>query len=331
MNQAITSRIVLWASLLGTGSQAALLAESTADAPDGWQPAAPREEIRPAFSYEAQGGRNGMGALLIRHDHRPGLDGRWTKTIAVEGGQYYRFQSFRKTTGVPNARQSAVVRLLCRTPGQKVLRDEATGSSSDPLARYVTDVLPGFTPTAEAEYPTDKATDSSGWTEVSEVYRVPSKATRAVVELHLQWARLGQVAWSDVSLRPCSPPTGRKVRLAAAHFRPKEGKTPADKCRLFAPLIEEAARQKADLVVLPETLSYYGTGSTFAQCAEPIPGPCTDYFGSLAQKHNLYIVAGLVERAEHLVYNVAVLLGPDGKVAGKYRKVCLPETRSQPG
>jgi predicted amidohydrolase len=44
----------------------------------------------------------------------------------------------------------------------------------------------------------------------------------------------------------------------------------------------------------------------------------------LAKKHNLYIVAGLNEREGHLIYNVAVLLGPDGSVAGKYRKVCLP-------
>jgi predicted amidohydrolase len=63
---------------------------------------------------------------------------------------------------------------------------------------------------------------------------------------------------------------------------------------------------------------------SYAECAEPIPGPSTDYFGQLAKKYNFYIVAGLLERDQHLVYNVAVLIGPDGKVAGKYRKVCLP-------
>src|SRR5205085_5815722 len=81
---------------------------------------------------------------------------------------------------------------------------------------------------------------------------------------------------------------------------------------------------KADLVVLPETLTYYKTGLTYADAAESVPGPSTDYFAALAKKHNLYIVAGLLEREQHLVYNVAVLLDPDGAVAGKYRKVCLP-------
>ena len=61
-----------------------------------------------------------------------------------------------------------------------------------------------------------------------------------------------------------------------------------------------------------------------ADCAEPIPGPSTEYFGKLAKKHDLYIVAGLLERDGHLVYNVAVLIGPDGKIVGKYRKVSLP-------
>ena len=47
-------------------------------------------------------------------------------------------------------------------------------------------------PSAEPDYPTDGATDSEGWTTVSGVYRAPAKATRAVVELHLQWAPKGE-------------------------------------------------------------------------------------------------------------------------------------------
>ena len=182
----------------------------------------------------------------------------------------------------------------------------------------------GAQPTAEPEYPTDKTTDPRGWTEVSDTYRAPSKAARALVELRLCWAPQGKIAWSDVSLQETTAPPGRKVRLAAVHFCPHGGKTPADNCRMFAPLIAEAARQKADLVVLGECLTFAGTGYTFDRAAEPIPGPSTEYFGQLAKQHNLYIVAGLCERAGHLIYNTAVLLGPDGKLVGKYRKVTLP-------
>ena len=84
-------------------------------------------------------------------------------------------------------------------------------------------------------------------------------------------------------------------------------------------------------MVLPETLTYFGTGLSYAACAEAVPGPSTAYFGELARKHNLYVVAGLLERDKHLIYNVAVLIGPDGKVVGKYRKVCLPRGEIEGG
>ena len=100
---------------------------------------------------------------------------------------------------------------------------------------------------------------------------------------------------------------------------------------MYEPLVAEAARQKADLVVLGETLTYPGLGKKYHEVAEPIPGPSTEYFGRLAKKHNLYIVAGLLERDGHLVYNVAVLIGPDGEVVGKYRKTCLPRGEVEGG
>ena len=285
------------------------------NAPPGWHTAAPRDEIRPAFAYEPTRGPSGQGAFVIQADGREGLDGFWTQAFPVRGGQYYQFRAFRRLDRVASPRRSAVVRLLWQDDGgRSVLRDEPPTTS----------FLKGFTSTAEAEHPMDRTTDARGWTEVADIYRVPSKATHAVVELHLQWAPRGRVEWSDISLVETSPPAGRKVRLAAVHFRPQGGQTPADKCRLFAPLIEEAARQRADLVVLPETLTFYGTDRRLADCAEPIPGPSTDYFGGLAKRHELYIVAGLVERERHLVYSVAALIGPDGKLVGKYRKVCLP-------
>jgi predicted amidohydrolase len=194
----------------------------------------------------------------------------------------------------------------------------------------VTNYLAGFQAVAEAEHPADKDTDARGWTEVSGAYRVPHDAKQAKVELYLLWSPRSQVEWSDVSLREINSLPQRKVRLATIHLQPK-AKTPEGNRRLFAPLIEEAARQKADLVVLPETLTYYGIGLRPDQVAEPIPGPSTEFFGALARKHDLYIVAGLYEKAEHLVYNVAVLLGPDGSVIGKFRKVTLPTSEVDAG
>jgi predicted amidohydrolase len=152
-----------------------------------------------------------------------------------------------------------------------------------------------------------------------------------MVELRLQWTT-GRVEYSGWSLTESPRPLGRKVRLATAHLRPQsKDKTPMGNCQLFAPLIADAARQRADLVVLPETLTHFGLNNTYEEAAELIPGPSTEYFGSLARTHNLYIVAGLIEREGSLIYNTAALIAPDGKLAGKYRKVTLPRSEVEAG
>ena len=289
--------------------------------PEGWSTAAPRDEIRPDFSYDPAGGRDGKGSFRITADKRDGLDGFWTRTYPITGGRYYRFHAARKVVKVALPRRSAVVRLLWQDDKGKAVPGDAPA---------VTDYLKGWVPVAEPEFPTDKEADAEGWTEVSDTYRAPAKATKAVVELHLQWAPDASIDWSEVSLTETPPPAGRKVRLATIHFRPS-GQSPASNCREYAPLIEEAAKQKADLVVLGETLTYFGTHKNYVEAAEPVPGPSTEYFGQLAKKHNLYIVAGLLEREGHLIYNVAVLLTPSGELAGKYRKVCLPRGEIQGG
>jgi predicted amidohydrolase len=305
---------------------AAAPADRSAAPPAGWQSAAPRAEIRPRFEYLPAGGRDGKGSLVIAADAREGLHGYWHRSFPLTGGRHYRFFALRKVDGAASPRRSVVARVIWKDEaGKSVLRDKPV----------VSGYLPGFPPTAEPEYPTDKATSADGWTEVSDTYLAPAKATRAVVELHLQWAPRGRVEWSEVSLSETEAPKPRKVRLAAVHLRPQRDavgeRTPMGNARLFEPLIAEAARQRADLVVLPETLTYYGLGKTYVDVAEPVPGPATDYFGGLAKRHDLYIVAGLLERDRHLVYNVAVLLGPDGRLLGKYRKVTLPRGEIEGG
>jgi predicted amidohydrolase len=284
---------------------------------ESWSHTAPRAEIEPHFVFEPQVGGKGFASLVIEADEREGLHGYWFKSVPVQGGQHYRFTARRKTDGVLSPRRSAVARILWQDDaGKEVPHDGET----------VTGVLKDWKGNAEPEYPADRPSDAHGWAGVSGVYRAPAKATKARLELHLQWAPRATVRWTGVTFEPVSPPPGRKVRLAAVHFRPQGGKTPEGNARLFAPLVADAAKQRADLLVLPETLTYYGLGKSYADCAEPVPGPSTEYFGALAREHNLYIVAGLIEREAHLIYNVAALVGPDGKFIGKYRKVALPRS-----
>ena len=299
----------------------ATIAHGADQPPDGWQSAAPREEIRPAFSFEPRGGPKNAGSLVITHDHRDGLDGWFQKSFAVNGGGYYRFHAVRKLRDVDVPRRSALVRVLWQNDAGQMV-------SADVPDRQIKEL--GHVPSAEPEFPADGVIDAQGWTTVSGTYRAPAKATRAVVELHLQWAPHGRVEWSEVQFEKVAPPPPRIARLATIHYKPR-GKSPRENCEEYAPLLAEAARQKADLVVLGETVPSVGVKRKACETAEVIPGPTTGYFGELARKYHLHIALSLYERDGHLVYNAAVLLGPDGRLIGKYRKVCLPPSEVAAG
>ena len=307
-----------FAAIVGARGRAGDARSSGSLPSNGWSAVAPRDEIRPKFAFETKGGKD---CLVIQADQRPGLAGCWQKTFAVAGGKHYRFEARYQATNVNVPRRSVVAEIHWRDDkGRRVPLD----------APVTTDFLRGATAMAETEFPATRG-ERDGWTEVSDVYLAPSRAAKAIVELHVRWAPASAVSWSDVSLTEIEPPAPRKVRLATVHFRPRGGKTPLDNCRMYEPFIIDAARQKADLVVLGETLTYVDLGKKFHEVAEPIPGPSTDYFCRLAKQHNLYLVVGLVERDGHLVYNVAVLIGPDGTIIGKYRKVCLPRSEVEAG
>jgi N-carbamoylputrescine amidase len=94
--------------------------------------------------------------------------------------------------------------------------------------------------------------------------------------------------------------------------------------------IREAARQGARLVVLQElhnSLYFCQTENTeLFDLAETIPGPSTERFGRLAKELDVVIVTSLFERrATGLYHNTAVVIEHDGTIAGKYRKMHIPD------
>lgn len=94
--------------------------------------------------------------------------------------------------------------------------------------------------------------------------------------------------------------------------------------------IRLAAEQAADLVVLQElhnSLYFCQTEDTSVfDLAETIPGPSTDEFGALAKELGIVIVLSLFERrAPGLYHNTAVVIERDGTIAGKYRKMHIPD------
>jgi para-aminobenzoate synthase, component I len=94
--------------------------------------------------------------------------------------------------------------------------------------------------------------------------------------------------------------------------------------------IAQAAQRGAELVVLQElhNTPYFcqTENPDLFDLAEPIPGPSTDFFGTLARQFGIVIVASLFERrAAGLYHNTAVVIEKDGTIAGKYRKMHIPD------
>ena len=103
-----------------------------------------------------------------------------------------------------------------------------------------------------------------------------------------------------------------------------------DNLRRLAEGISDLAKRGAELIVLQELHnSLY-----FCQVedvnnfdlAEPIPGPSTAFYGELSRQLNVVIVTSLFERrAPGLYHNTAVVIERDGNIAGKYRKMHIPD------
>ena len=103
-----------------------------------------------------------------------------------------------------------------------------------------------------------------------------------------------------------------------------------DNMRRLAGKIRKVAAEGAEVVVLQELHN----GLYFCQeenvglfdQAEPIPGPSTEFYGALAKELQVVIVTSLFERrATGLYHNTAVVLEKDGSIAGKYRKMHIPD------
>ena len=104
----------------------------------------------------------------------------------------------------------------------------------------------------------------------------------------------------------------------------------ADNKRRIAEGITDLAHQGAQLIVLQElhnTLYFCQVEDVDNfDLAEPIPGPSTDFYGQLAQSLKVVIVTSLFERrAPGLYHNTAVVIESDGTIAGKYRKMHIPD------
>ena len=120
---------------------------------------------------------------------------------------------------------------------------------------------------------------------------------------------------SRVSTRPHAG-----LRVALAQLAVEDGELEYN-MRLADEAAREAARQKADLLNLPEAADWGWLYQHARRDALPIPGKYTDFLASLAKRHRMWISAGCLEKDGEKVYNSAVLLDRSGRIVLKHRKI----------
>ena len=285
--------------LIGVGLIAASLFGAPLDFADSeWVSWAPRDEIAPRTYVDSEQGRESGGALAIAGDGNPAAYGGWHREIpGVRSGSWYRLTTYLRHEGLPQPRQNALARLAWK-------------QGSGQQARW-----PQYAHQFTAE---------GSWTKVVLDAQAPEDATTAVVQLYLANAAKGSVWWDDVSVEEIEPPGARTVRVASVNLRPSGSASSQDSVSRFLEIVEDKVSSDADIILLPEGITVVGVRATYAEVAEPIPGPTTRRLAEAARSKDAYVAAGMYERDGVAVYNTSVLLDRDGELVGKYRKVYLP-------
>lgn len=254
-----------------------------------------------------RGGREGESALRIDSKTASNF-GAWKKSFTgVMAGKNYRLEAWYRTEGVKHDARSVAPRLEWLDENGKSLRP------------------PEYAVAVE---------EKKGWKRVEIVSPAPEKAAAAEVQLGFGFAT-GAVMWDDVLFEEEDLAPNRVVKVATVFHRPRNTKSAMESVEEFCRVTQEAVSKnganRPDIICLPEGITVVGTGKSYLDVGECLPGPTTERLGKLAKELSSYVVAGIYEKEGAVLYNTAVLMGRDGKLVGKYRKTHLPREEWEAG
>jgi predicted amidohydrolase len=118
----------------------------------------------------------------------------------------------------------------------------------------------------------------------------------------------------------------REITIAAVQVKPELGEVEDNLVKMSDFVSKIASQQKVDLILFPElATSGYELGVRFTEVAQIIPGPTVNLLAQRAQEFGVFIGFGMVakEKVESIIYDAAVLVGPDGELVGEYQKIHL--------
>lgn len=118
----------------------------------------------------------------------------------------------------------------------------------------------------------------------------------------------------------------REVTVATVQMKPRLGEAEDNLVKMSEMISKIASQQKVDLIVFPELItSGYELGVRFTELAQRVPGPTVNLISQRANEYGVYIVFGMVtkEKVESVLYNSAVMVGPEGELIEVYNKIHL--------
>ncbi len=133
----------------------------------------------------------------------------------------------------------------------------------------------------------------------------------------------GAGIWAGPAEPEMNQPRGHPhpgLRVALAQLPVEDGNLDQN-MRLAEEAANQAARQKADFLNLPEAADWGWLYQQARRDALPIPGKYTDFLAALARRHQMWISAGCLEKAGDKVYNSAVMIDRSGRIVLKHRKI----------
>ena len=270
----------------------------------GWTQWSPREDISPRFDVSGKGGRSGDSALKIQTTAESNFGSWRRRSSEIIPGKIYRFEAWYKSEGVQHEPRSVAPRLEWLDASGKQLRP------------------PEYALAVE---------EKAGWKRVELTSPAPDKAAAADLQLGFGFVNNATILWDDITFKIEASPRDRVVKVATIFHRPSGTKSASASVEEFCQLAARNASSQADIICLPEGITVVGTGKSYLEVGEPLPGPTSKRLGSLAKELNSYIVAGIYETEGPVLYNTAILVGRDGKLAGKYRKTHLPREEWEAG
>ncbi len=119
----------------------------------------------------------------------------------------------------------------------------------------------------------------------------------------------------------------QEITVAVVQMHPQLGKVEDNLIAMGKFVDRICSEQKTDLIVFPELATTgYELGLRFTDVAERVPGHQVNLLAQRAADYSTHIVFGLVtkEKVESVIYNAAIVVGPDGELLGEYRKLHLP-------